>query len=1121
MLISRNTLRLMIIQIIGMNLVLAANSDGQDLDKVKVSLNTRDASITAVFREIEEKTNFVFAYTDGIASIDKTFSLKYTRTSLKKILGDLANQANVEFKRINNTISVTSNNKLTNEKPKETGIAILISGKVSDDEGAALPGVNVLEKGTSNGTTTNANGEFSLEVAGETSILVFSFIGYQSQEIVVGSQTSLSVTLATDVTEMQEVVVIGYQTIEKKDLTGAVSVIDPEESNRLTATSVAESIQGLTPGVTVRTGGAPGQMARIEIRGAASFTNTDPLYVIDGMIADANTTINNNDIASIQILKDASAAAIYGSRAANGVIIITTKQGKEGPPKVSFSAKYGVQEIPERWDLMGANEFAALQRTQYSNSGLPVPASVAEGTFDPSIDTDWQEEVIRTGNLQDYNLNLSGGTNSSSYLLSGSYFTNKGVLIGNDFNRASFRVNTSSTRGRVTVGENLLVTNTNIQSPGEGNPFYDMPQMLPVIPVQDPSYISETNPEGWGIGTTDAVTYAWNSVAVNNLADVHTNFAKLVGNAFVDVRLFDWLKYRFNAGAEVSFDHWKRVREVGVWQYNAAVYPSSVDEERSRFLNLLFEHTLSFDKKFDDHSLNGVLGISRQHFNRETTAGGRTDLQQFGDDYLTTIGSGQGTSYSNGGVPIDYKSFGYLGRINYSFRDTYLLTLTGRIDQDSRFGENYRTAFFPSAAVGWRISNENFFDVDWISNLKINFSYGSLGIVPLGSYDYSAFINSSPRAIFGPDQTPNVGSAQARLANPDLKWEERIVQNIGLDMSILDDKLSVTVEAYNSLAKDNLLQLPLAGYLGNLQGDPFVNAGSIRNRGVELGLTYRQTERDFKWDVSANLTTIRNEVEDVGNQGEGVNYIQFGNTRTQVGRSLGEWYVLETDGLFQSDDEVQEYTNADGKVIQPFAKAGDVKFIDHDGNGEINNEDRVFRGSPWPKVQSGAQFNASYGQFTFNLQLVGVFGYTIYNDTRRILDSYQRTNFRSDVSPWTPTNTGTDDPRIGVDTDAGISFNNVSNSDRWLETGSYVRLRNVELGYSLPSSLLSRYSIQSTRIFVSGQNLLTFTKYSGLDPDIVGNTDPNNNQARILERGVDLGNWPASRVVSFGVVLGF
>lgn len=1120
MLISRNTLRLMVIQVIGMNLVLAANSNSQDLDKVKVSLKTTDASITAVFKQIEEKTDFVFAYTESIAAVDKTFNLTYNRASLRKILGDLANQANLKFKRINNTISVTPYEPDLPDKAEVSRVAILVSGRVTDENGGGLPGVNVLEKGTANGTTTNADGAFSLEVAGESSVIVFSFIGYQSREVPVGTQTTIDVALSPDITEMQEVVVIGYQTIEKKDLTGAVSTVDPGQSNRLTATSVAESIQGLSPGVTVRTGGAPGQMARIEIRGAASFTNTDPLYVIDGMIADANTTINNNDIASIQILKDASAAAIYGSRAANGVIIITTKQGKEGPARVSFSAKYGVQKIPRRWDLMNASEFAAMQRVQYTNSAAPIPPSVAEGTFDPAVDTDWQDEVIQTGNLQDYNVSLSGGTASSSYLISGSYFTNKGVLIGNDFNRASFRVNSKSQRGRVTFGENLLLTNTNIESPGEGNPFYDMPQMLPVIPVRDDSYITGTNPEGWGIGTNDAVTYAWNSVAVNNLVDTRTNFAKLVGNAYVDVEILKWLKYRFNAGAEVSFDLWKRVREVGVWQYNAAVYPSSVDEERSRFLNLLFEHTLNFDKEFGDHGVNGVVGISRQHFTRETTAGGRTDLQRLGNDYLTTIGSGQGTSYSGGGVPVDYKSFGYLGRINYSFRDTYLLTLTGRIDQDSRFGKNNRTAFFPSAAVGWRISNEDFFSADWLSNLKLHFSYGTLGIVPLGSYDYSAFINSSPRAIFGPDQSPNVGSTQARLANPDLKWEERIVKNIGVDMSIFDDKISLSIEAYNSLAKDNLLQLPVGGYLGNLQGDPFINAGSIRNTGIEFGATYRKSDGDFRWDVSANVTTIRNEVEDVGNRGEGINYIQFGNTRTQVGRSLGEWYVLETAGIFQSDDEVQNYQDADGKVIQPFAKAGDIKYIDHDGNGEINNDDRTFRGSPWPKLQSGAQFNASFRNFSLNLQFVGVFGYTIYNDTKRILDSYQRTNFRSDISPWTPTNTDTDDPRIGLDTDPGISFNNVGNSDRWLESGSYVRLRNVELGYTVPAGLLSRYGLQSTRLFVSAQNLFTITKYSGLDPDIVGNTDPNNNQARILERGVDLGNWPASRVFSLGILLG-
>lgn len=1111
MLISRTTLRLMIIQIVGMNLVLAANIHSQDLDKVKVSLVVSNAPLTEVLREIEAKTDFVFAYTEPIDALDQSFNLRYHKTSLRKILVDLASEAKVEFKRINNTISVSP--YLVPDPPRapEPHVLLQVSGVVRDEDGVGIPGVNVLERGTTNGTTTDAEGRFAFEVAGETSVLVFSFIGYQSQEVTVGTQTNFNITLATDITEMQEVVVIGYQTVDKKDLTGAISVINPNEANRLTATSIAESIQGLAPGVTVRTGGAPGQMATIEIRGAASFANTNPLYVIDGMIADANTTINNNDIASIQILKDASSAAIYGSRAANGVIIITTKSGKEGPPKVSFSAKYGIQQIPKRFDLMDNQEFAAMQRTQYENSNTPIPSSIGSD-FDPSINTDWQDEVIRTGNMQDYNISLSGGTSSSSYLISGSYFNNKGVLIANDFDRATLRVNTKSEKGRVTFGENLLLSNTNVKVPGEGNPFYDMPQMLPIIPVRDPSFVSMTNPEGWGTGTNDAVTYAWNSVGVANLVRSPSNYAKLVGNAYVDVELFDWLKYRFNAGAEVSFDHWRRIREVGVWQYNAAVYPSSVDEERSRFTNFLFEHTLNFDREFGEHNINGVVGISRQHFKRETTSGGRTDLQQFGDDYLTTIGSGQGTSYSGGGVPVFYKSFGYLGRVNYSYGDTYFLTLTGRVDQDSRFGKNYRTGFFPSVALGWRISNENFFDVDWISNLKLHASYGNLGIVSAGSYGYTAYINNSPRAVFGPDQFPYVGSTQAQLANPDLKWEERIVQNIGIDVSILEDRVTFSLEAYNSLAKDNILQLPVAGYLGNLRGDPFVNAGSIRNKGVEIAATYRQSRGTFKWDVSANVTTIRNVVEDVGNRGEGINYIQIGQTRTQVGRSIGEWYVLETDGIFQSDDEVQNHVNADGIVIQPFAKAGDIRYVDKDGNGEINNEDRDFAGSPWPTLQAGAQFNAMYGNLSVNLQFVGVFGYTIYNDIRRILDSYQRTNFRSDINPWTPTNTGTDDPRIGLDTDQGIIDNNRVNTDRWLENASYLRLRNVEIGYKLPAGFMSRYGIENARVFVSGQNLFTISGYSGLDPDVTGNG--------IIERGFDNGNWPSSRVYSVGFMFG-
>lgn len=1110
MIISRFTLRLMVIQALCMNFVLG-NTSGQTLDEVKVSITLENAKLIAVFREIESKTDFKFAYTDNIKSIERRFDLRYTQnTSLKEILKDLSLQGSLQFKRINKTISVIAIERQENRVPEVIDLAT-VSGKVTDNKGAGIPGVNVVLKGTSTGTTTDEDGEFNLGIPEDNmnnGVLVFSFIGYTTVEETIGGRTNITIALTEDVTSLNEVVVIGYQTIEKKDLTGAVSVVNPATANAVSANSVGETLQGLSPGVTVRTSGAPGQMSRIEIRGAASFTNTDPLYVIDGMIADANTTINNNDIESIQILKDASAAAIYGSRAANGVIIITTKKGKEGTPKVGFAAKYGFQNIPKRWDLMDNREFAATQSTQYQNSGLP-PLSSVSTNFNAAVNTDWQDQMIRTGSMEDYNLTLSGGSQSSSYLISGSYFRNEGVLIGHSFKRGSLRVNTTTTRGRVTFGENLVLTNTNIRTPREGNPFYDMAVMLPVIPVRDPTYISATNPEGWGIGTVDAVTYAFNPVAVNNLSLGTSNYAKLVGNTYLDVKIAKWLSYRFNVGAEVSFDFNKTLRKVGIWQFNGAPKPSSIDEDRSRFLSTLFEHTLNFNQDFGAHRINGVVGISQQHTTRESTAAGRTDLQVYNGQYMSTISSANGVATSGGGVPVDYRIFGYLGRLNYSYNDKYLLTVTGRVDQDSRFGENFRTGVFHSEALAWRISEENFFNLDAVNDLKLHASYGELGIVPLGSWDYTAYINNAPRAVFGTNQFPYVGITQAQLANPDLKWEERIVKNIGLDAGFLDNRISLSIEAYNSLSKDALLQLPVAGYLGNLGGNPFVNAGSVRNKGFEFAATYRNGTRNVRWDISANATTIKNTVEDVGNRGEGIDYIQIGNTRTKVGRSLGEWYLLRTDGLFQSQAEVDAYRSSNGTVIQPFAKAGDVKYIDKNNDGTINAEDRDFVGSPWPKLQTGVQFNASYMQFSLNVQFVGVFGYKIYNDVRHVLDSYQHTNFRSDISPWTESNTGTSDPRLGRDTEQGIVENNRGDSERWLENGSYFRLRNVELGYRLPTNFASKVSLLNARFFISAQNLFTITKYTGLDPDVIG--------SGLYERGLDNGNWPASRVISLGL----
>lgn len=996
-----------------------------------------------------------------------------------------------------------------------------LTGQITDENNQGLPGANVIETGTNRGTTTDANGAFVLNVSDAATTLTISSVGYTQQIVPIGSGAIVNAKLVPDDRTLNEVVVIGYQTIRKRDVTGANDVISPTQANKVTANSLAESIQGLSPGVTVRNTGVPGQQASIQIRGVASFLNTDPLYVIDGMIADANVTINNDDIETIQVLKDASAAAIYGSRAANGVIIITTKQGKEGPIRVSFSAKYGTQQVYKRWNLMDASQFAALQRQEYQNSNQTPPASVATATFDPNTNTNWQDQVLRTGSLQDYNLTLSGGSKTGSYLISGSYLNNTGYVIGSSFDRASLRINTRSQLGRFTFGENALLTNSNVQNFPAGNPIYDMASQLPVIPVQSQRYVNATNPQGYGIGTNpDAITYAFNPVAVRNLVSNRNNYAKLVGNAYLDVKLTDWLTYRANAGLEVSFDYTQNLRQIGVYQYSAAPVPSSVSEDRSRFLNLLFEHTFNFNKTFGLHSLNGVVGISQQTVRRDITSGSRTNLGNAGGQSFTTINAATGVSNSAGSTPDDYRILGYIGRVNYAYNDKYLLTLTGRVDQDSRFGANYRTGFFPSVAGAWRISQERFFHVNWISDLKLNASYGKLGIVvpTLGSFPYTAFVNTNPRAIFGVDQTSNVGAYQAQLANPDLRWEQRLAQNYGVSASFLNNQITTEINYYNSLSSDALLDLPVPGYLGNLRGNPFVNTASIRNRGVEFSATYRNNKHAVKWDVSGNFTTIKNRVENVGNQGQNVNYIQSGNTRSQIGLPVGQWYVLKTAGIFQSQEQVNSYVGPNGKPIQPNAKPGDIRYVDTNGDGQITqNDDRQFVSSPWPKLQTGAQFNGSYKQFSLNVQLIGVFGYTVYNDVRRTLDSYQNTNFRQGINPWSPTNTSTNDPRIAlaatpdprVYDPTGVQSNNLSYTDRWLENASYGRLRNVEIGYTLSKTLLAKINVRNARVYVSGQNLFTITSYSGLDPDVTG--------SNIQERGVDLGHWPSPRVISVGL----
>jgi TonB-linked SusC/RagA family outer membrane protein len=1015
------------------------------------------------------------------------------------------------------------------------GTNITVSGIVTDStDNSPLPGVSVVLKGTTTGTQTGGDGRYTLTIPADGT-LVFSFLGFVPQEIETSGRNSIDVSLGTDAKQLQEVVIIGYQSVSRSDLTGATSVVSTQNTQRLASRSLPEQLQGLAAGVSVRTGGAPGQEAVVNIRGLSTFSGPgSPLYVIDGMFSDPNTTVNPNDIETIQILKDASAAAIYGSRAANGVIIITTKKGKAGPIAIAASAKYSITSVPNTYDMVSGSEYVAINTQAYQNAGYALQPSVT--SYD-GTNTNWKDVSLNTGSIQDYNLTLSGGSKDSKVLVSGGYLRDKGTLLGHSFERASLRVNSEVSRGRIKLSENLMLSSSTRQSPVQGNfevgnPWYDMFNNLPILPVRGDEFITAANPSGYSIGSMDARTFSRNPAAIADLWNIKSNFIKLLGNIYGDVTLTDFLKYRINLAGETSLDKHTTVREVGIWYQNQSEKPSSIDDARAQYLSGMIEHTLNFDKTYDKHALSAVLGYSNQVIRDDGNLASRTNLAIYGGSYFTSINSALGDAGSSGTLSKAFIN-SFFGRINYNYNEKYLASFTFRSDKNSLFSPDNRRGFFPSGAVAWKIDQEDFFQSDVVSDLKLRASYGVLGVAGFpqglaGRYQFTGYINQAPRAVFGSNQSLYIGGTQGRLVYKDLKWEEKRTLNIGLDAGFFNSQLFATVEVFRSVTEDVLTAQPLPAYLGG-DSDPIINIGEIENKGIEFELGYRpQAKGDWQWNVSANLSVVRNEILSLGDlgidpeTGDARDYIQSGNSRSQVGHSIGEYYVLRTDGLFQSQEEIDEH-GAQADYAQP----GDIRYknlVDGGTGDDITDRDREFAGSPWPKFTTGIQFNVAYKAFSLNVQFYGAFGHKLYNDVRRDLDGMGYSNYRDGLSYWTPTNTNTGTPRLGVSystgvpsdpgVDRGIVSNVRGNSDRWIENGSFFRVRSLELGYNVPSSILERISLTSARVYVSGQNLLTFTKYSGLDPDVVG---ANVN----LEPGVDNGNYPSSRIISVGLNIGF
>lgn len=972
---------------------------------------------------------------------------------------------------------------------------IKITGKItSATNREAIPFANILIKNTTSGTTSDLDGNFSI-MAKSGQILVVSYQGYKTKETNINKETVINISLVEDILALNEIVVVGYGSQQKKDLTGAISVVKAEEIQKRQVTTVAEGLQGLVTGVKVRGGGRPGQEAGIEIRGLKNLQGTNPLYVVDGLITTANRDFNPNDIESIQVLKDASAAAIYGSRAANGVIIITTKKGKKGPLKVEVSSKTSFTNMPT-YDLMGTEEFAKLNNQAYDNAGIP------RQNLNMAVNTNWQKEVFSTGLIQDYNASFSGGGDNSTFFMSGNYFGNEGTVVGTDFDRISFRVNSSGSKGIFSIGENIAISNSKTDEMS-GNPIIDVYRLTPTIPVYDAS-----NPGGYGYGKQGvADTFGTNPLAIAEFANTTNENFRIRGNVWSELKFTPWLKYRFNFGYETSFDSYNFMRKIGNWSLNQPVEKSFINQNKGRSETLLYENTLTFKKEFGKHNITALVGQTFQKDNYNQISGTKRNLviNPTTGAYFDVLDLGDSPEVA--GFKTEAALTSYLGRLEYNYADRYLFNAVIRRDGSSKFSDENKWGNFPSVSLGWRVSNEPFFKSSFIKDLKFRASYGELGSGGINPYEYQGFVNKNGAIILGNGQILYPSATQIRLVNTELRWEKLKQTNIGMDLGILNNDLRFTADYFIARTEDVLFGFPILLTTGNDGGNPISNAATVENKGFEFELAYSKKINDFSFNASVNFTKLNNKLVALGN---GQNKHIQGNTMTRDGDAVGMWYVLQTDGLFQTQDEILNYKNSQGQVIMPGAQPGDIRFKDINDDGQINNEDKDIVASPWPEFEMGLNAGASYKSFDFSMNWIGSHGATVYNGFRSVVDRFDdNSNYRSGIQPWTPENPNTDFPRITK----GSTLNSRGDTDRFLESGDFIRLKYVGFGYNLPENILQKVGLTSARLSLSAQNVITITKYKGLDPEF--------SNGNIFERGVDIGSFPNLKTYSFGVEFGF
>lgn len=1017
-----------------------------------------------------------------------------------------------------------------------------VTGTIVEVNGEPVIGATVLEKGTSNGTSSDLDGKFVLNV-NPKGTLIISYVGYATQEIPVKGRSVINVTLKEDTQLLDELVVVGYGMMKKSDMTGAISSVNGDDLAKRTTTNPAEALQGKIAGVNVmKAGGNAGAGIQVKIRGVKTFGDNEPLYIIDGFPGDINA-VNPQDIDSMEVLKDGAAAAIYGSVAANGVIIITTKNGKKGEVKVDFSAYVSFTKIANKFKMLNADEYKQVHGQMYDNwnnhvalhpemydasSALKAPAYITAYT---GVNTDWQDAMTRSGLTQNYMLSVRGGGELGRYSVSYNHSDEKGIFLGNNFRMDNARIKLNASKYIFDFEANMAFKYSK-----SCQPQYSIKEMYGLSPLV-PIYNSD-NEYGYGLTDFNGLPNHRNVMADNDYRQADSKYYHTTANAAITARFTPWLNFKTSYAyrGEHQRDKYHTAPYVADIR-SKQEYPES-SETTAYWEEHVWENVLSFNKEFGKHSVNAVVGTStmaRRYTWNYVGVIGKTITYKVEDGQLvtgeqpggfldpafSTIGAGIGGTFDGDGSRWDYRRFSIFGRVNYNFDNRYLLQATIRRDGSSKFGKDKRWGTFPSVAVGWRISEEAFFPkTTTFNNLKLRASWGRLGNEnALGYYDFLALISTYNYKyqgyVQGNGDNAWAGSIARGLENRNLKWETTDTKNIGIDYGFFNNRLNGSFNYYYNKTEDLLITkvLPPSAGLSN----PILNVGKMRNTGIEFEINYQDSKAGWDWNIGLNLSTTSNKVLELSDEdqiiyGEG---LKFGTehfpTQTMVGKPIGSFYLYRTDGIFQSNEEAANYRNSKGEKLQPYADAGDIKFVDVNGDGVIDENDKEYCGSGIPKLEVNLNLNVAWKGFDLMAVIGSAFNYKIYNGNRYLYESMNAgSNFLSTtLNAWTPQNTNTTVPRAIFNDPNG----NLKESDRFLESGNFLRMRQLQLGYTLPASLTRKVYIENLRFYVSAENLFTITNYTGVDPEF--------SRANVLNTGIDRLIYPFTRSFTIGAQLTF